>query len=128
MQHCLASTGKYKFKKVSTWNVKTALAEVGGLGKPSKMPTFSYNLPAEECNVGSKLRLVKGSVKRMSRLRARMNERIPYGPLRQILSNKEIRMEFQNMNPDAKIQMMQQVGDEEWRRMMEDLYGNNNGR
>ena len=62
MQHCLASTGKYKFKKVSTWNVKTALAEVGGLGKPSKMPTFSYNLPAEECNVGSKLRLVKGSV------------------------------------------------------------------
>ena len=34
-------------------------------------------------------------------------------------------MEFQNMNPDAKIQMMQQVGDEEWRRMMEDLYGSN---
>ena len=73
-------------------------------------------------------RLVQGSVKRMSRLRARMNERIPYGPLRQHLSNKEIRMEFQNMNPDAKIQMMQQVGDEEWRRMMEDLYGDTSRR
>ena len=61
-QHCLATAGKYKLKKVSTWNVKTALAEVGGLGKPSKMPSFSYNTPTEECNVGSKLRLVKGSV------------------------------------------------------------------
>ena len=68
-------------------------------------------------------RLVQGSVRRMSKLRARMNARIPYGRLRQHLNSKEIRMEFQNMNPDAKIQMMQQVGDEEWRRMMEDLYG-----
>jgi hypothetical protein len=47
---------------MSSWNVKTALAEVGGLGKPSKMPSFSYNLPALECKVGSKLRLVEGSV------------------------------------------------------------------
>ena len=61
-QHCLATAGKYKLKKVSTWNVKTASAEVGGLSAPSKMPSFSYNTPAEECNVGSKLRLVKGSV------------------------------------------------------------------
>ena len=44
------------------YNVKTALIEVGGLSKPSKMPSYSYNLPAKECNVGSKLRKVKGSV------------------------------------------------------------------
>ena len=44
------------------YNVKTALIEVGGLSKPSKMPSYSYNLPAKECNVGSKLREVEGSV------------------------------------------------------------------
>ena len=35
---------------------------VGGLGKPSKMPGKAYGLPAKECNVGSKLRDVPGSV------------------------------------------------------------------
>ena len=44
------------------YNVKTALLEVGGLSKPSKMPSYAYSLPAKECKVGSKLRKVKGSV------------------------------------------------------------------
>lgn len=44
------------------YNVKRANKEVGGLSKPSKMPGFSCSLPAKECNVGSRLRLVKGSV------------------------------------------------------------------
>lgn len=35
---------------------------VGGLSKPGKMPGFSYGLPAWECNVGSKLRLIPNSV------------------------------------------------------------------
>lgn len=35
---------------------------VGGLSKPSKMPWYSYSIPAEHCKVGSKLRQVKGSV------------------------------------------------------------------
>lgn len=39
-----------------------ARAAVGGLSDPSKMPGRSYNLPARECNVGSDLRKLKGSV------------------------------------------------------------------
>jgi len=31
------------------------------LSNPSKMPGFSYGLPAKECNTGSKLRLIPGS-------------------------------------------------------------------
>lgn len=35
---------------------------VGGLSATSKMPCKSYNLPAQECRVGSKLRKKKGTV------------------------------------------------------------------
>ena len=38
-----------------------ALQIIGGLSKPSKMPGWSYGLPAKECKTGSKLRLVPGS-------------------------------------------------------------------
>ena len=31
------------------YTVATAMKEVGGLGKPSKMPGFSYSVPAQEC-------------------------------------------------------------------------------
>lgn len=34
---------------------------VGGLSEPSKMPCYSYSLPARACKVGSILREVKGS-------------------------------------------------------------------
>jgi hypothetical protein len=34
---------------------------VGGLSAPSKMPCFSYSIPASACVTGSKLRKVKGS-------------------------------------------------------------------
>ena len=34
---------------------------VGGLSKPSKMPSYGYSIPAKYCNVGSKLLLVEGS-------------------------------------------------------------------
>ena len=34
----------------------------GGLSKPSKMPGFSYNLPATKCITGSKLVKIQGSV------------------------------------------------------------------
>ena len=43
------------------YTVATAMKEVGGLGKPSKMPGFSYNLPAWECKVGSKLVKIEGT-------------------------------------------------------------------
>jgi hypothetical protein len=36
--------------------------QVGGLSKPSKMPWFSYSIPASKCKVGSILRDVEGSV------------------------------------------------------------------
>jgi len=42
-------------------NIHEAWNLVGGLSKPSKMPGFSYGLPAKECKTGSKLRQVKGS-------------------------------------------------------------------
>lgn len=34
----------------------------GGLSKPSKMPGFAYSIPAQACNVGSRLRTVQGSI------------------------------------------------------------------
>ena len=41
--------------------IKSALIQVGGMSSPSKMPAYSYSLPASACNVGSKLRKVPGS-------------------------------------------------------------------
>ena len=38
-----------------------ALKIVGGLSKPSKMPGWSYGLPASECKTGKKLQQVEGS-------------------------------------------------------------------
>ena len=42
--------------------IKHALSLIGGLTETSKMPSASYSIPANECNKGSKLRLIKGSV------------------------------------------------------------------
>lgn len=38
-----------------------ALATIGGLSQPDKMPCFSWSTPAYRCQLGSKLRLIKGS-------------------------------------------------------------------
>lgn len=70
-------------------------------------------------------KLVQNSIKKVAKLRERMNERIPYGPLRQNLTSKEARVLLQEMDPYDKQSLIQKVGDEEWRRMMEDLYGSN---
>ena len=42
--------------------LKEAWDYVGGLSNPSKMPGWAYGIPADQCNVGSKLRKVEGSV------------------------------------------------------------------
>lgn len=42
--------------------LREARAITGGLSEPSKMPGYAYNLPAQACSVGSKLRQVEGSV------------------------------------------------------------------
>lgn len=55
-------------KARATYNANIGLTlakleqRVGGLSKPSKMPWYSYSIPAEHCKVGSQLRKVKGSV------------------------------------------------------------------
>jgi len=43
-------------------NKKEANILTGGLSRPSKMPGFSYNLPATRCKTGAKLAKVPGSV------------------------------------------------------------------
>ena len=48
--------------KKLTGIVKKAWEAVGGLSQPSKMPCFSYSIPAVKCNIGSKLRNVANSV------------------------------------------------------------------
>ena len=42
-------------------NTQEAWKLVGGLSRPSKMPGWSYGLPAAECKTGSKLVNVEGS-------------------------------------------------------------------
>ena len=42
--------------------VKEARKITGSMTRTTKMPGLSYSLPAWECQVGSKLRAVKGSV------------------------------------------------------------------
>ena len=42
--------------------IKEAWSIVGGLSNCTKMPGYSYGLPTIDCNVGSKLRNVSGSV------------------------------------------------------------------
>ena len=43
-------------------NLKQAEQIVGGLSKPSKMPSYAWSISAKRCNTGSKLAKVKGSV------------------------------------------------------------------
>ena len=42
-------------------NIKEAKQITGSLSKPSKMPGWSYGLPAKECKTGGKLQKVPGS-------------------------------------------------------------------
>jgi len=42
-------------------NIKEAKEITGSLSKPSKMPGWSYGLPAKECKTGGKLQKVPGS-------------------------------------------------------------------
>ena len=43
-------------------SIKEAELAVGGLSSPSKMPSYAWSISAKECNTGSKLAKVKGSV------------------------------------------------------------------
>ena len=43
-------------------SIKEAELAVGGLSSPSKMPSYAWSISAKQCNTGSKLAKVKGSV------------------------------------------------------------------
>jgi hypothetical protein len=45
-----------------TMSIQEAKQITGGLSNPSKMPSKSYGLPAQDCKTGSKLVHIKGSV------------------------------------------------------------------
>ncbi len=47
---------------VNNATLKSLKAYVGGLSKPSKMPGYSYGLPAQKCKVGGMLAAIKGTV------------------------------------------------------------------
>jgi len=55
-------TGDLEADVAKITSVKQAKAIVGGLSKPSKMPSYAYNLPASRCKTGGKLNKVPGSV------------------------------------------------------------------
>jgi len=42
--------------------IDSLMDAVGGLSAPSKMPCFSYSIPAARCKIGKKMRKVKGSI------------------------------------------------------------------
>ena len=46
---------------MNNFTVKQAWSEVGGLSKPSKMPSYGYSLSAFQCKIGAKLRKIIGS-------------------------------------------------------------------
>ena len=53
---------KQKMTIVEKTELRAALLVTYTLSAPSKMPCFSYNIPAKHCKTGSKLRAVKNSV------------------------------------------------------------------
>ena len=59
----------------------------------------------------------------IQRLRQRMQDRIPYGPTRENLTSLEARKRLQAIDPLVKAGEIQRVGDVEWARMMQELYG-----
>lgn len=52
----------YRCTEPQVTTIAQALDIVKGLTAPSKLPCHSHNIPAIECNVGSRLRKVKGTV------------------------------------------------------------------
>lgn len=45
----------------ASWSTEELEEYVGGLSNPSKMPGYSYGLPAADCQVGARLRNIQGS-------------------------------------------------------------------
>ena len=68
-------------------------------------------------------KVVTRAVDRVNSMRTRMNGVIPYGPLSGDMSPTETRKTLSGLDPTAKMEFIQRVGDDEWRKMMSDIYG-----
>ena len=61
---------------------------------------------------------------RLSKFNKHWNQKImPYGPAGVGLTDQEARLKLQAVDPAVKANFIRQVGDDEWRSMMQDLYG-----
>lgn len=60
---------------------------------------------------------------RVNAVRERMAKVIPYGPKSSQMTPVELRRKLNKINPATLEQFIQRVGDEEYDRMMLDIYG-----
>ena len=60
---------------------------------------------------------------RLGKFKKHMGQVVPYGPAGMGLTDQEARLKLQNVDPSMKEKFIQQVGDDEWRSMMQELYG-----
>ena len=60
---------------------------------------------------------------RLRHFRTRMADTVPYGPAGVGMSDQEVRQRLAGVDPQTKEQMIRNVGDDEWRRIVGDLYG-----
>ena len=58
------------------------------------------------------------------RIRERMEEIVPYGPLSANMSPREQRVQLSKLNPSLKQQAIERMGEEEWLEMMKEIYQN----
>jgi hypothetical protein len=59
---------------------------------------------------------------RFSKAMEHVRERVPYGPSKAGMSAKEARKMLQDMPEDARTRLENQMGTEQWNKMMEGLY------
>ena len=59
---------------------------------------------------------------KVSRLRTRMAEKIPFGPLTEKLSPNELRQKLSKLDLQAKQSYMMQMGSVEWDKMMDEAF------
>ena len=65
---------------------------------------------------------VEQTSKTLGKLQLSFMKRIPYGPRNEAMSPTEERRQIQNMDVDAKMQKIQEMGPEAWDAYMKELY------
>lgn len=59
------------------------------------------------------------TVRVLGKLRGRLKDDVPYGPLREQLTSKEARLRLQKIDPVTKIELIQKMGEDEWSKLVE---------